>query len=86
MVRKKKHDARFYPAVAYVAALREDVALYEAALARAKLLQPRGWGKPFTVNARIGFRIHSLLSGWGVTAPPEDTPTVVEEPQPTAES
>jgi hypothetical protein len=56
-------DARMYPAVAYVAALTGDAKLRAAALARADALEIGGWGKPFTLNSRIAFRIYSLLAG-----------------------
>jgi hypothetical protein len=58
-----KRDPRFYPAVAYVAALDGEAGLRDVALDRARQLQPRGWGKPFTLDGRIGFRIYSLLGG-----------------------
>ena len=33
----------------------------DAAMTRARHLDLGSWGKPFTVNGRIGFRILSLL-------------------------
>lgn len=58
----RREDARFYPAVAYVAALKHDSALRRLVMKRVERLQPTGWGKPFTLDGRIGFRIHSLLA------------------------
>jgi hypothetical protein len=66
--RKVPLDARFYPAVAYVAALEGDATLRQIALAKAKKLNLGSWGKPLSINGRIGFRIYSLL------APPTATP------------
>lgn len=62
VLRLRKRDPRFYPAVAYVAAQQRDRRLAEAALASASRLELGSWGKPFTIAGRIGFRIHSLLS------------------------
>ena len=56
------HDARFYPGVAYVARLSHDPKLRALALDRAAQLDLGSWGKPFTINGRIGFRIYSLLN------------------------
>lgn len=70
--RKVLLDARFYPAVAYVAALEGDAALRQIALAKAKKLNLGSWGKPLSINGRIGFRIYSLL------APPTVTPAFKE--------
>lgn len=54
-------DGRAFPAVAYVGRLTDDAAMREAALGRARKLDLGAWGKPFTINGRIGFRIFSLL-------------------------
>ena len=62
MQRKAREDARAFPAVAYVAALNRDPGMVAAARQRVEQLDLDGWGKPFTVNGRIGFRIESLLS------------------------
>ncbi len=62
-------DARFYPAVAYVARLTGDAQLRAAALARADQLDLGAWGKPFTIQGRIGFRIHSLLDSTALARP-----------------
>jgi hypothetical protein len=56
-------DARFYPAVAYVAAVDGNPQLRQIALAKAKKLKLGSWGKPLSINGRIGFRIYSLLAG-----------------------
>jgi hypothetical protein len=58
---KQPKDVRFYPAVAYVAAVEHDDAL--AAIARGVLarLAFGDWAKPFTIAARTGFRIASQL-------------------------
>jgi hypothetical protein len=60
--RKIPLDARFYPAVAYVAAVDGDPHLRQVALAKAKKLKLGSWGKPLSINGRIGFRIYSLLA------------------------
>jgi hypothetical protein len=60
--RKVPLDARFYPAVAYVAVLNGDAQLRQLALDKARKLKLGSWGKPLSVNGRIGFRIHSLLA------------------------
>lgn len=54
-------DARAFPAVAYVARLTGNAAMRDAAVGRARDLDLGSWGKPFTVNGRLGFRIFSLL-------------------------
>ncbi len=61
--RKVTLDARLFPAVAYMAALRGNAEWKAAALKRAEKLDLGSWGKPFTINGRLGFRIYSLLSG-----------------------
>ena len=61
--RKVALDARLFPAVAYMAALRGNAEWKAAALKRAEKLDLGSWGKPFTINGRLGFRIYSLLSG-----------------------
>ncbi len=60
--RKAREDVRAFPAVAYVAALTGDKAMREAAQQRAERLDLGGWGKPYSLNGRIGFRIESLLA------------------------
>lgn len=62
MTRPASADARAFPAVAYVGRLTGDAAMREAALKRADRLDLGGWGKPFTINGRLGFRIYSLLA------------------------
>jgi hypothetical protein len=54
-------DARLLPGTAYVARMRRDEKLRDLVLARAAEIQLGGWGKPFTLNGRIGFRVYSLL-------------------------
>jgi hypothetical protein len=56
-------DARFFPAIAYVAKLGGKAAEIDAARAAADRLQFGAWGKPFTLAGRIGFRILSLTEG-----------------------
>ena len=56
-----KADARAFPAIAYVGRLTNNAAMRDAAMTRARHLDLGSWGKPFTVNGRIGFRILSLL-------------------------
>jgi hypothetical protein len=67
--RKVALDARLFPAVAYEAARRGDRGLEAAARARAKKLQMGSWGKPFSINGRIGFRIYSLIESDFVSSP-----------------
>ncbi|MDX2169821.1 MAG: glycoside hydrolase family 127 protein [Deltaproteobacteria bacterium] len=55
-------DARAFAPVAYVADLTGDAAMRAAALQRLDRLDLGSWGKPFSVNGRLGFRIASLLS------------------------
>jgi hypothetical protein len=57
-----QHDIRAMPAVAYIAALTGDRAMHEAARRRVEAVDLGLWGKPFSVNGRIGFRIESLLA------------------------
>lgn len=61
MEHPQRADARAFPGVAYLARLNNDAAMREAALRRAGDLDLGSWGKPFTVNGRLGFRILSLL-------------------------
>lgn len=71
--RKVPLDARFYPGVAYVAAVDQNAQLRRIALAKAKKLKLGSWGKPFSINGRIGFRIYSLLDDGQHAASPQDT-------------
>ena len=68
--RKPAPDARLLPAVAYVAALTGDQKLRAVVLKDAERLNLGNWGKPFTINGRLGFRIRSLLAEPLVPAPP----------------
>ena len=61
MQRKAREDVRAFPAVAYVAALRDDAEMRDAVRTRAERLDLGSWGKPYSVNGRIGFRLESLL-------------------------
>ncbi|MEO8605656.1 MAG: beta-L-arabinofuranosidase domain-containing protein [bacterium] len=61
MKRKAREDVRAFPAVAYLARISGDRAMRDAALQRAGRLDLGSWGKPFSINGRIGFRIYSLL-------------------------
>src|SRR5262249_56618421 len=70
MQRRAHEDARAFPAVAYVAGLTRNATMSAAARERVNQLELAGWGKPFTVNGRLGFRIESLLS----RAPPPAKP------------
>lgn len=73
MKRQATADSRAFPAVAYMAALTGNPALREAARQRVDRIDPAGWGKPFSISGRIGFRIESLLAAPpppAVTAPP----------------
>jgi hypothetical protein len=54
-------DARAFAGVAYLGRLTDNAAMRDAALDRARQLDLGGWGKPFTVYGRLGFRIFSLL-------------------------
>lgn len=67
--RKAPADVRAVPAVAYVAALSGDKAMRAAARERVEQLDLGSWGKPYSINGRIGFRIESLLA-----APPPRAP------------
>jgi len=69
MQHRAQEDPRALPAVAYVAALTGNAAMREAARAAAARLDLGNWGKPFSVNGRLGFRIESLLSGPAPRAP-----------------
>lgn len=85
--RRIKLDARLYPAVAYLAATKGSPQLRAAALERARKLDLGSWGKPFTINGRLGFRIYSLLDGGkGFGSPPTPaagaTPGPTDAPQP----
>ncbi len=62
MAQPARSDARIYPAIAYVARLTGNTAMRDAALDRAQRLDLGSWGKPFSINGRIGFRIYSLLT------------------------
>ena len=68
--RKAREDVRAFPAVAYVAAITGNAAMRDAARARADRLDLGSWGKPYSINGRIGFRIESLLAA----APPHPPP------------
>jgi len=59
-------DARYYPAIAYMAVLNGDTKLRERAAGVAARIKLGSWGKPFTSGGRIGLRILSLLQA----APP----------------
>jgi hypothetical protein len=67
MESKAREDTRAFPAVAYVAALTRNAPMGAAARERVEHLDLDGWGKPFTVNGRIAFRIESLI---GEAPPP----------------
>ena len=67
MQRVAHEDTRAFPAVAYIAALSGDPAMRAAARDRADRLDLGSWGKPYSINGRIGFRIESLLPA---NAPP----------------
>jgi hypothetical protein len=70
MTRKAREDVRAFPAIAYVAALTGNAAMRDAVRARADRLDLGSWGKPYSINGRIGFRIESLLAA----APPHPPP------------
>jgi len=53
-------DSRFYPGVAYAAALTNNPQWRTAALRRLKSLDLGSWAKPFSINGRVGARIQSL--------------------------
>ncbi|OFV91930.1 MAG: hypothetical protein A3J75_02290 [Acidobacteria bacterium RBG_16_68_9] len=73
--RRAQRDARLLPATAYVAALTGDASLRAVALQGAERLGLGGWGKPFTLNGRLGFRLYSLLG-----EPSTDKPHAAETP------
>ncbi len=58
-------DARLFPAVAYVGRITDAQPYRRAAIAAAERLRFGGWGKPFTVAGRLGFRILSLTAADG---------------------
>jgi hypothetical protein len=62
MQRRAEADARAFPGVAYVGAITGSAAMRQAAQARVDQLDLGNWGKPYSVNGRIGFRIESLLA------------------------
>jgi len=70
MKRRAREDARAFPAVAYVATLNRDPRMRAAVRQLAEQIDLGGWGKPFSVSGRIGFRIESLLNGSGITTSP----------------
>src|SRR5262249_23441312 len=55
-------DARMMPAVAYIGRVNSADAQRRAAAASVARLKFGNWGKPFTIAARVGFRILSLTS------------------------
>ena len=69
MKQPSEHDVRAVPAVAYVATLTGDRAMRAVARQRVDALDLGLWGKPFSVNGRIGFRIESLLAKTGEGRP-----------------
>jgi hypothetical protein len=79
--RGQRDDLRFLPALAYVAQMSGDASLRALVLERAQRIELGSWGKPFTLNGRIGFRIHSLLSsaGGGGTQVGKAAPTPQKE-------
>jgi hypothetical protein len=66
--RKTPLDGRLYPAVAYLAARSGDAKLADVARTRAAKLKLGNWGKPFTINGRVGFRIYSILEDFQTAA------------------
>ncbi len=66
--KKRPRDSRFYPAVAYIGRVADNPDWVELARARVARLDLGNWGKPFTIQGRIGLRIESLLQ-WDGTAP-----------------
>jgi hypothetical protein len=61
VLKAQAKDVRYYPAVAYVGRLTGSAPLKDAARAAAGRILFGDWGKPFTIGARVGFRILSLL-------------------------
>lgn len=61
MAHQRRADARAFPAVAYIGRLTNDAPMKDAAQQRVRRLELGSWGKPFTINGRLGFRIYSLL-------------------------
>lgn len=58
----KIEDLRFLPALAYMAQLSGDASLRHLVLERVRGMRIGTWGKPFSINGRIGFRTYSLLT------------------------
>ncbi len=57
---KRPRDSRFYPAVAYIGRVANEKDWVELASRRASTLDLGNWGKPFTIQGRVGLRIESV--------------------------
>jgi hypothetical protein len=70
-------DPRLAPAVAYVGRVTGNPEYRRYAQATVARLQLGGWGKPFTLGGRLGFRILALSAG---AAPPEASKAPTPQP------
>lgn len=66
--RKRPRDSRFYPAVAYIGRVTGEKSWLDLAADRIDRLDLGNWGKPFTIQGRIGLRILSIAQGSGIRA------------------
>lgn len=57
---RRPRDSRFYPAVAYAGRMANNPEWVELARQRARGLQLGNWGKPLSIQGRVGLRILSL--------------------------
>lgn len=75
---RRQAEPRFIPGIAYVARLSTDPELRAFALAGVQHIDLGGWGKPFTLAGRLGFRVYSLLAEpEAMTGATEAKPTAV---------
>ena len=65
----RSSDVRLWPAVAYVASVKSQPEMVEAAEAVVRSLQFGNWAKPFTIAGRVGFSIIYWLQRAGAKAP-----------------
>ncbi len=63
--RKVPSDSRFYPALAYIGRVSGEPGWVDLAARRVGRLDLGNWGKPFTIQGRVGLRIESLRQGQG---------------------
>ncbi len=61
IVKARPRDSRFYPGVAYMGRMNGNAQWTELARDKVGGLNLGNWGKPLTIQGRVGFRILSLL-------------------------